>query len=209
MQKFKPVIHENRFGVLELETDVVGNDGKDRVSQMEVQNNLVNGVVGVVVDLVSIEGGKEVSRGNDVQGESVNKAVHLKSNSLDSQVQEQLGEVNGESQVIEGVCLDEQLNVRNPVVEVDSCVVKNDVGVDHIGVCAVNKQFSSYFSSSFYVDRSYIRREASLFSLDDDRGLVKKKEPPDKGYYSDNESSIQPVVFSFADVQSSLDVRGN
>ncbi|CAK9175814.1 unnamed protein product [Ilex paraguariensis] len=60
---------------------------------------------------------------------------------------------------------------------------------DGILECLLNQQHYSSASSSFLVDHSYKRRGRQNFSVDDENGLIRDKEPPNKGFSSDQEST--------------------
>ncbi|CAK9181117.1 unnamed protein product [Ilex paraguariensis] len=88
--------------------------------------------------------------------------------------------------------------------------------------CGFNKQFSS-----FYLERFAGKSGASV-SIDDERGLIRHREPPDKGYYSDTGSTMKSkelmgrvvmdsedsdsdsasVEFSSAEVEMRMETRG-
>ncbi|CAK9179658.1 unnamed protein product [Ilex paraguariensis] len=56
-------------------------------------------------------------------------------------------------------------------------------------MCSLNKQSHSPTSSSFFVDHLYELRGRQNYTVDDESGLRRDKEPPDRGFYSDQESS--------------------
>ncbi|CAK9156447.1 unnamed protein product [Ilex paraguariensis] len=56
-------------------------------------------------------------------------------------------------------------------------------------MCSLNKQSHSPTSSSFFVDHLYELRVRQNYTVDDESGLRRDKEPPDRGFYSDQESS--------------------
>ncbi|CAK9134115.1 unnamed protein product [Ilex paraguariensis] len=56
-------------------------------------------------------------------------------------------------------------------------------------MCSLNKQSHSPTSSSFFMDHLYELRGRQNYTVDDESGLRRDKEPPDRGFYSDQESS--------------------
>ncbi|CAK9144541.1 unnamed protein product, partial [Ilex paraguariensis] len=54
--------------------------------------------------------------------------------------------------------------------------------------CALKKQGISSCDSSFYIDHQFSLRIGSGILLDDESGLVRRTEPPDKEYFSDRGS---------------------
>ncbi|CAK9159621.1 unnamed protein product [Ilex paraguariensis] len=40
-------------------------------------------------------------------------------------------------------------------------------------------------NGSFYIEHNFVNRRGSGFSLDDELGLIRRTDPPDKGYSSD------------------------
>ncbi|CAK9141097.1 unnamed protein product [Ilex paraguariensis] len=55
--------------------------------------------------------------------------------------------------------------------------------------CTLNMKFSPELGSSFYVDHQFDVCSTGGISLDDECGLVRNKEPLDKGFSFDQESS--------------------
>ncbi|CAK9144421.1 unnamed protein product [Ilex paraguariensis] len=58
---------------------------------------------------------------------------------------------------------------------------------------AVEKEAEQWYpslESIFWVDHQFVNKGRCEFSLDDDKGLIARKIPVDKGYHSDNESLI-------------------
>ncbi|CAK9149813.1 unnamed protein product, partial [Ilex paraguariensis] len=55
-------------------------------------------------------------------------------------------------------------------------------------MCLLNKQSFSSTSSSFLVEHSYEPRGNQICTVDDESGLIRDKEPLDKGFYSDQDS---------------------
>ncbi|CAK9158756.1 unnamed protein product, partial [Ilex paraguariensis] len=88
---------------------------------------------------------------------------------------------------------DGNLGTKNRKV-CDVSQFQGDVGTemlhgDDIPVCLLNRQNFSSASSFFLVDHSYKRRWKQNYLVDDENGLFRDKEPPDKGFSSDQESS--------------------
>ncbi|CAK9184378.1 unnamed protein product [Ilex paraguariensis] len=50
----------------------------------------------------------------------------------------------------------------------------------------LNEQCQISSASTFFIDHYYVRRAGQELSMDDERGLQISKEPPDKGYHSDD-----------------------
>ncbi|CAK9182112.1 unnamed protein product [Ilex paraguariensis] len=59
--------------------------------------------------------------------------------------------------------------------------------LENLGCGGLNKQCSE--GSSFYIDHQFAPRVGSVLPLDDDFGLVRRKEPLDNEYFSDKGSS--------------------
>ncbi|CAK9156070.1 unnamed protein product [Ilex paraguariensis] len=55
-----------------------------------------------------------------------------------------------------------------------------DLQMDATPMCLLNRQMQTSLSSSFLVDHSYEMRGKQVFSLDDENGLRRDKEPPDR-----------------------------
>ncbi|CAK9158335.1 unnamed protein product [Ilex paraguariensis] len=66
----------------------------------------------------------------------------------------------------------------------EKVVSKEKVNEGEIPICNTSKHFCPSADSSFWVNNAYSARDKSTFSLDDENGLVKDKEPPDKGLCS-------------------------
>ncbi|CAK9183879.1 unnamed protein product [Ilex paraguariensis] len=69
-------------------------------------------------------------------------------------------------------------------------VSKEKVNEGEVPICNTSKHFSPSADSSFWVNNAYSAHGKSTFSLDDENGLVKDKEPPDKGFFSDQENPM-------------------
>ncbi|CAK9156073.1 unnamed protein product, partial [Ilex paraguariensis] len=55
-------------------------------------------------------------------------------------------------------------------------------------LCQLNRQSStSLLDSSFLIDRNYEKRNADGLSMDDERGLLRNPDPPDRGFDSEND----------------------
>ncbi|CAK9153748.1 unnamed protein product [Ilex paraguariensis] len=70
-------------------------------------------------------------------------------------------------------------------------VSKEKVNEGEVPVCDISKQFPPFVNSFFWVNNEYCARSKCSFSLGDENGLVRNKEPPDKGFCSDQESSMK------------------
>ncbi|CAK9187657.1 unnamed protein product [Ilex paraguariensis] len=76
----------------------------------------------------------------------------------------------------------ESLNREEVVEKIASVKMVDTVPLQ---ICLRNKQCSTEFGDTFWVDRQFACRDGIDISKDDERGLIALKVPPDKGYFSD------------------------
>ena len=73
-------------------------------------------------------------------------------------------------------------------------------------IYVLNKQFLPLIGDSFYENHQFVPRLGLGTSLDDEMGIVRNMEPPDKGYTSEGDSSfrIKGLDLAFDDSEDSL-----